>query len=89
MPYSIMIQNKAEEHLAWFEKNDRAAYKKCLDLIRAISQNPREGIGQPERVKYFKEETYSRRVNQEDRLIYVIYEKEKKVHISACKGHYE
>jgi toxin YoeB len=56
---------------------------------QAISQEPREGIGQPERLKHFNEETYSRRVNQEDRMIYVIYKGEKKVHISGCKFHYK
>ena len=51
--------------------------------------NPRIGQGKPERLKYFEKEVYSRRVNLNDRIVYTIYESDKIVDISSCKGHYE
>ena len=89
MIYSISILENAEEDLAWFRKHDKIDYIKCFDLVRNISLNPREGIGKPERLKYFDGEVFSRRVNQEDRVIYTIYEKEKAIDISSFRGHYE
>jgi toxin YoeB len=52
-------------------------------------ENPREGIGKPERLRYFDKEVYSRRVNRKDRLIYTIYEEKADIDISSFKGHYD
>ena len=60
-----------------------------LWFFRAISENPREGIGKPEKLKYFEQEVWSRRVNHTDRMIYTIYEKEKEIDVSSFKGHYD
>ncbi len=54
MMYKILILKAAEDDLGWFRKNDRNSYLKCFDLIRDISSRPREGIGKPEKLKYFK-----------------------------------
>jgi len=89
MTYKISILKQADSDLDWFRKNDKTSYLKCFDLVRATLENPREGIGKPERLKYFKEEVWSRRVNHEDRLVYTIYEKEKEIDISSFKYHYE
>ncbi|MBU0568451.1 Txe/YoeB family addiction module toxin [bacterium] len=89
MIWSINILEQAEEDLEWYREHDRRRYVKCFDLIRSIAKNPREGIGKPERLKYFKEKgVWSRRVSQEDRIIYTVYQKEYEVDISSCKGHY-
>jgi toxin YoeB len=57
--------------------------------VREITENPRSGTGNPERLKYFKNEVYSRRVNKKDRIVYTIYEVDKEIDISSCKEHYE
>ena len=88
MTYKVLILKQAEEDIIWFRKNDKQSYLKCFDIVRDISDNPRSGIGKPERLKYFQEEVWSRRVNELDRIIYTIYEKEKEIDISSCKGHY-
>lgn len=62
---------------------------KCFDLIRELLAHPREGTGRPERLKYFDEEVYSRRVNLEDKLMYTIYEDIGEIDISSFRGHYE
>ncbi len=89
MTWAINILHQAERDLSWYRKNSKNQYVKCFDLIRAISSNPRDGIGKPERLKYFTDkEVWSRRVSHEDRIIYTIYEDEKEIDISSCKGHY-
>jgi len=89
MIFKILILKKAENDLAWFRKNDKPAYLKCFDLVRDTAEHPRDGIGKPERLKYFEEEVWSRRVTDVDRMINTIYEEDKEIDISSFKGHYE
>ena len=89
MTYKINILNNGDKDLDWFRKKDRKNYLKCFDLVRAVMKNPREGIGKPERLKYFHKEVYSRRVNLTDRMIYTIYEDKKEIDVTSFRGHYE
>jgi toxin YoeB len=89
MIYKILILNKANDDLNWFRKSDKQSYIKCFDIVRDIMINPRNGIAKPERLKYFEEEVWSRRVNDVDRIIYTIYESELEIEISSFKGHYD
>jgi len=88
MTYKILILKKANKDLDHFRQNDKRSYMKCFDLVRDTSKHPREGLGKPERLKYFNEEVWSRRVNHSDRMVYTIYEEEKEVDVSSFKGHY-
>lgn len=89
MNWKILILPKAEKDLAWFRQHDRKLYLKCFDLVRDMAHDPRQGIGKPERLKYFEREVWSRRVSHEHRLVYVIYANEQQVEIVSCKSHYE
>ncbi len=89
MAYKLIFLEQAKDDLDWYRKNDKSSYIKCFDLIRKIAENPRIGTGKPERLKYFSNEVYSRRVNLEDRIIYTIYESIKEIDISSCKEHYD
>ncbi len=89
MTYKVNILPNAEDDLKWFRQYSKQDYIKCFDVLRAIAIEPRDGIGKPERLRHFDKEVYSRRVNHKDRIVYTIYEKDKLVDISSCKGHYE
>jgi toxin YoeB len=86
--YRITIASKAQDDLAWFRRNDKTSYLKCFDLVRELIENPRTGIGKPERLKYFEKEVYIRRVNHKDRMIYTTYEAMKEIDITSFRGHY-
>jgi toxin YoeB len=88
MTYKINILPNAEDDLEWFRNKSKKDYLKCFDLVRATAIAPINGIGKPERLKYFDKEVYSRRVNHKDRMIYTIYEDEYLIDISSFKGHY-
>ncbi len=83
MIYQINILSNAEDDLKWFRQKSKKDYFKCFDLVRAVVIDPRNGIGKPERLKYFDKEVYSRRVNHVDRMIYTIYEEEHIIDISS------
>lgn len=89
MEWTIKILAKAEKDLAWFRQHNKTCYVKCFNLLREIAQNPRIGTGKPERLKYFEQEVWSRRVSHEDRLVYVIYSQQHEVDIVSCKSHYD
>lgn len=89
MPWKIFILEKAEQDLACFRQHHKPYYQKCFDIIRDIARDPRQGLGKPERLKYFDKEVWSRRVSHEHRLLYVIYSKEHEVDVVSCKSHYE
>ncbi len=89
MTWKIRILAKAENDLAWFRMHEKSYYTKCFDLLREIAQNPRYGTGKPERLKYFEQDVWSRRVSHEHRIVYVIYSKEEEVDIVSCKSHYD
>ncbi|MCI5892004.1 MAG: Txe/YoeB family addiction module toxin [Clostridiales bacterium] len=75
-----------DDYLYW-QQQDKKIVKKINDLVKDIERNGlSEGIGKPEPLKYRK--AWSRRINQENRLVYNIDE-HGSLWIIACKGHYE
>jgi toxin YoeB len=71
---------------AWAEQ-DRKIYKRIVALIMDILRDPHQGIGKPERLKHELQGYWSRRINDEHRLVYRV--ETETVTIIACKHHYE
>ncbi len=61
-------------------------YKKIIILIKEIKRSPFEGIGKPEPLKHQLKGYWSRRINDEHRLVYKVENDE--ISIISCKGHY-
>jgi toxin YoeB len=70
----------------WKRSGNRAIQTKISSLIDSISQTPYSGIGQPEALKYELTGYWSRRINQEHRIIYSILST--RIIIHSLKGHY-
>ena len=58
-----------EDYLYWQEK-DRKILKRINQLIKNAQRTPTQGIGKPEPLKYEHSGYWSRRINQEHRLVY-------------------
>lgn len=54
----------------WWQANDRKLLKRVNLLIEEALRDRGEGRGQPERLKYRAGDVWSRRINQEHRLVY-------------------
>ena len=76
----------AFEDLAWWIENDRKKALKIIKLIREVQRNPFEGTGQPEALKHDLSGCWSRRIDQEQRLVYEVLDD--KIRILACRFHY-
>ena len=58
-----------EDYLHW-QKNDKNLLKRINSLIKEISRNPHSGTGKPEPLKHALSGYWSRRINDEHRIVY-------------------
>ena len=82
----INIQPKAWSDMQFWLLNDRKTLNRIFDLVNAIIDNPFKGIGKPEPLKSNYKGYWSRRISEEDRIIYKIQQTE--IVIISFKGHY-
>ncbi|MBB6239410.1 toxin YoeB [Pedobacter sp. AK013] len=76
----VIYAPKAIEHLNYWKKSGN----------KAIQENPFDGIGKPEPLKYELSGSWSRRINEEHRIVYEIHDDGIIVilEIQSLKGHY-
>lgn len=83
---SLEFDIAAFEDLAWWIENDRNKALRIVNLITDVQREPFKGIGKPEPLKHEFKGCWSRRIDQEHRLIYQVTEA--KIRILACRYHY-
>ena len=89
MPLNALeFDGAAFDDLAWWVAHDRKKALRVISLIREVQRDPYIGTGQPERLKHDLAGFWSRRIDQEHRLIYQVSEAESKVRTIACRYHY-
>jgi toxin YoeB len=81
----VWQENAWDDYLYW-EKNDKSKVKRINELIKDCQRNKFEGIGKPERLKENLSGLWSRRIDNEHRLVYRI--PENRLHIIQCRFHY-
>jgi toxin YoeB len=81
----IFSETAWEDYLHW-QKMDKKLLKRTNDLIQAIRRDPFEGIGKPEPLKNDLSGYWSRRINDEHRIVYKV--KDDSLLIAQCRGHY-
>jgi toxin YoeB len=74
-----------EEYLYW-QANDKKMLQRVNALIKNIIRSPFEGIGKPEPLKFEFSGKWSRRINDEHRLVY--HFKDSELIILQCRYHY-
>ncbi len=66
----IMFSSIAWGHYLYWQSTDKKMLKRINTLIKAISRSPYEGIGKPEPLKHGLASYWSRRINDEHRIVY-------------------
>ncbi len=74
-----------EDYLFW-QQTDKTKIKRINQLIRDIQRDPFDGIGKPEALRHGLTGLWSRRIDDEHRLIYSV--SDKKIIIAQCRYHY-
>ena len=78
-----------DDYMHWQKTNGKIA-SWINDLINDIRRDPFKGLGKPEPLKHVLQGFWSRRITQEDRLVYRVSGKEpnKQIEIIQCRYHY-
>ena len=81
----VFSENAWEEYLYW-QGADKKVSKRIYILIRDIQRMPYEGIGKPEPLKHALSGYWSRRINDEHRIVYKV--EDNSVMIAQLRYHY-
>ncbi|MCP1318392.1 Txe/YoeB family addiction module toxin [Vreelandella lionensis] len=67
----IFSENAWEDYLYW-QKTDKKVLNRINKLIKEIKRAPFEGVGKPEPLKHNLAGYWSRRINEEHRIVYKV-----------------
>jgi len=70
----LIFAEKAWEDYLYWQKTDKKMLTRINTLIKDIKREPFEGIGKPEPLKHALSGYWSRRINDEHRIVYKIYQ---------------
>lgn len=74
-----------EEYLYW-QGHDKQILKKVNQLLKDSQREPFNGIGKPEPLKNDLSGSWSRRISDEHRLVYMVHDTE--IRVTSCRYHY-
>jgi len=78
--------DEARDNYIYWQNQDRKTLKKINKLLDAIKKRPFEGIGKPEPLKENLSGFWSRRIDDTNRLVYVV--DDLYITIISCRYHY-
>ena len=87
MPSRLSWTDAAWKDYQYWQNQDRKTLKRINLLIRDTMRSPSDGIGKPEALRENLSGFWSRRINEEHRLVYTIDRDD--LVIIACRYHYE
>ncbi|AFD07086.1 Txe/YoeB family addiction module toxin [Solitalea canadensis] len=82
----VFVDESWEDYLYWQQTNKKYLLK-INELLKDISRTPFTGLGKPEPLKHKYKGFWSRRIDNEHRLIYKV--KDDEILIAKCRFHYD
>ena len=82
----VTFQAKAFDDFTDWLSQDKSTYQKIIRLIKDIQRTPFTGLGKPEPLKHELQGYWSRRIDDEHRLVYKVTDKE--IIVISCRYHY-
>jgi len=83
----VNISTKVWEQYLYWQTTDKKIFKRINLLINDIQSTPQEGIGKPESLKHGLSGYWSRRINDEHRIVYK--QQNDTILIAQLRYHYE
>jgi len=83
----VTFHPKAWDQYLYWQKQNKKLVTRINELLKNISRNPFEGIGKPEPLRGNLKGYWSRRIDQEHRLVYKIEKKDSLIAVQ-CRFHY-
>ena len=89
MSYKINFYETADEDLVrWKKSGQKIIMDRITRLLKDIVEHPYYGIGKPESLRYELTGKWSRRINDEHRIVYEVDEVNNEVNVISLFGHY-
>ncbi len=88
MNYDIIFTPLAYEQWEYWKKTNPKIAQRIKKILLDIREHPYTGIAKPERLKYDLAGKWSRRINEEHRIIYQVFEDRIEIDILSMKYHY-
>jgi toxin YoeB len=82
----LVFTPRAWSDYLWFQSHEKRLLKRLNQLIQDVLRSPFEGIGKPEPLKGELSGFWSRRIDEQHRLVYSASDRE--VVVIACRYHY-
>ena len=87
--FRVEVTKTANQDIEKHKKSgNKISIKNIAKILIDLIENPYEGFGSPEALKYEYAGFWSRRINQKDRLIYRVEEEIVTVFVISAMGHY-
>ena len=81
----VFSEHAWEDYLYW-QRTDRKILQRINALIKEIQCTPFEGVGKPEPLKHGLSGYWSRRINEEHRIVYKV--EEDSLFLAQLRYHY-
>ena len=82
----MVIQDECFEDLQFWVSSNAKTAARILKLMGEVMRTPFKGTGKPERLKHWKENAWSRRITEADRLVYVV--RDDRIDFLQARYHY-
>jgi len=82
----IKFSDQAWEDYLFWQSKDKANLKRINALLKDIRRSPFEGIGKPEPLRHNLAGFWSRRIDEEHRLVYAV--QDDTILVALCRYHY-
>lgn len=69
---NLTFAPKAWDSYLYWQKTDKTIVKRINTLIKEIQRSPFKGVGKPEPLKHALSGFWSRRINDEHRIVYKV-----------------
>ena len=87
--YKITLSEQArKEYLYFSQSGNKAILNKVAALLNDIAEHPYTGLGTPEPLKYDLSGKWSRRINEEHRIVYSVNDDRVEIDILSMRYHY-
>ena len=78
---NLLFTDESWNDYIWWQENERKKLQRINELIMDVKRDPFSGIGKPEPLKHQLKGCWSRRIDQEHRLVYEVVEGEIRIHL--------
>jgi toxin YoeB len=83
---NLIFSSQAWEDYLYWQETDRRMVRRVHELLKDIRRNPHSGIGKPEPLRHALSGWWSRRIDQEHRLVYRVTERG--IELAQLRNHY-